>query len=210
VFDSVSRRSALVSALVSVPRDTVPSGVQRFDHMFGISNVLSTIFEHAIGNGSTEGAPMTVIETIHPTATRPRPVCVRPAGHHARMRGPHPSGPAGGRPRYRGSGVLMSTAPHRPRPITPATTVGLALLAAAITVWLGLVAQFGEALHGTSGDTPERLAVVRVEPGETLTHLAARVAPDAPAGRVVERIRDLNGLESAAPVAGQTLIAPVG
>jgi hypothetical protein len=157
---------------------------------------------------------MTVIETIQTAPTRPRPVRVRPAGHpgrrQGRIQGRPSSRPAGGRPRYRGTGALMSLAPHRPRPITPMTTIGLALLAAVITVWLGLVAQFGETLHGGSAGTPERLAVVRVEPGETLTQLAARVAPDAPAGQVIERIRDLNDLGSAALVAGQTLIAPVG
>ena len=41
--------------------------------------------------------------------------------------------------RYRGTGVLMSRASHRRRPDHPATTVVLALIAAAITVWLGLV-----------------------------------------------------------------------
>ena len=108
----------------------------------------------------------------------------------------------------------MSTAPHRPRPITPATTVALALLAALITVWLGLVAHFGGMLRAGSdqaaGQMPDRLAVVRVESGETLQHLAARVAPDAPAGQVAERIRELNDLDTAAVTAGQTLIAPVG
>jgi predicted Zn-dependent protease len=107
----------------------------------------------------------------------------------------------------------MSTAPHRPRPITPATTVALALLAALITVWLGLVAHFGDMLRGgpdqTAGHMPDRLAVVRVEPGETLQHLAARVAPDAPTGQVAARIRELNDLDSATVTAGQTLIAPV-
>ncbi len=51
--------------------------------------------------------------------------------------------PGGAPMRYRGTGVLMSRASHRRRPITPATTVVLALIAAGITVWLGLVAQFG-------------------------------------------------------------------
>ena len=108
----------------------------------------------------------------------------------------------------------MSTASHRPRPITPATTVALALLAALITVWLGLVAHFGDMLRASSDQAaahmPDRLAVVRVEPGETLQHLAARVAPDAPTGQVAARIRELNDLDSATVAAGQTLIAPVG
>jgi predicted Zn-dependent protease len=105
----------------------------------------------------------------------------------------------------------MSAAAHRPRPITPATTVALALLAAVITVWLGLIAHFGAAVQGSAaGHVPDTLGVVRVEPGETLSHLAVRVAPDAPAGQVAERIRQLNGLDTATLAAGQTLIAPVG
>ncbi len=111
--------------------------------------------------------------------------------------------------RYRGTGVLVSRASHRRRPITPATTVVLALIAGAITVWLGLVAQFGGVV-GSEAAIPGRLAVVQVQAGETLQQVAQRVAPDAPVGDVVERIRELNELESVALDAGQTLIAPVG
>jgi hypothetical protein len=57
---------------------------------------------------------------------------------------------------------------------------------------------------------PDRLAVVQVQMGETLQHVAHRVAPDAPVGQVVERIRELNQLDSVALDAGQTLIAPIG
>ena len=160
---------------------------------------------------------MMPIETISPSAPiRRPPVRVRPADRRSRpaARGPQPSRPVSAPPRYRGTGVLMSTASHRPRPITPATTVVLAMLAALITVWLGLVAHFGGMLRDDSDQTtshlPDRLAVVRVEPGETLHHLAARVAPDAPTGQVAARIRELNDLDSATVTAGQTLIAPVG
>ncbi len=114
--------------------------------------------------------------------------------------------------RYHGPGVVMSRASHRRRPITPATTVGLALLAAVITVWLGVVAQFGGVVGAASSSTPvpDTLAVVRVQSGETLAQVAHRVAPDASVGPVVDRIRELNRLESAGLDAGQTLIAPVG
>jgi hypothetical protein len=111
--------------------------------------------------------------------------------------------------RYRGAGVLMSKTSHRRRPITPAKTVMLALVAAAITVWLGLVAQLG-GVTGGAVQVPDRLAVVQVQTGETLQHIAARVAPEAPVGQVVDRIRELNQLESVSLDAGQTLIAPVG
>ena len=63
----------------------------------------------------------------------------------------------------------------------------------------------------TGGDAPVpgRLAVIQVQTGETLQQVAHRVAPDAPVGQVVERIRELNQLDSAALDAGQTLIAPI-
>jgi predicted Zn-dependent protease len=106
----------------------------------------------------------------------------------------------------------MSRASHRRRPITPATTVGLALLAALITVWLGVVAQFGGVVGAadSSSPVPNTLAVVQVQSGETLAQVAHRVSPDAPVAHVVDRIRELNKLESASLDAGQTLIAPIG
>jgi hypothetical protein len=116
--------------------------------------------------------------------------------------------------RYYGTGVAMSTAPHRRRPVTVATTIGLALAAGLITLWLGLVAQLGELFNGDSADSPaqlpSRLAVVRVEPGESLQDVAVRVAPGAPVHQVVDRIRALNALDSSTVASGQTLIAPVG
>ena len=131
-----------------------------------------------------------------------------------RPRRPGPSRPAGAPTRYSGTGVAMSVAPHRRRPVTLATTVGLALLAGIITLWLGLVANFGQMVNGDSGGSaarvPDRLAVVRVETGESLQDVAHRVAPDAPARQVAERIRELNDLNSPTLAAGQTLIAPVG
>jgi hypothetical protein len=117
--------------------------------------------------------------------------------------------PGGAALRYRGTGVLMSRASHRRKPITPVTTVLLALVAAAITVWLGLVAQLGGVV-GSSASTPDELAVVQVRTGESLQQVARRVAPDAPVAEVVKQIRDLNQLKSVAVDAGQTLIAPVG
>jgi LysM repeat protein len=105
--------------------------------------------------------------------------------------------------------VLVSRASHRRRPITPLATVGLALVAAAITVWLGVVAQLGGVV-GTPAQVPAQLAVVQVQTGESLQQVAQRVAPEAPVAAVVDRIRELNELDSAAVDAGQTLIAPVG
>jgi len=149
---------------------------------------------------------MTTITRENPTDVVVRPV--RPVRSAARRR-PRSSRPAGSPLHYRGTGVLMSRASHRRKPITPVTTVVLALVAAAITVWLGLVAQLG-APADVAAPVPARLAVVQVQTGESLQQLAQRIAPDAPTGSVVDQIRQLNDLDSAAVDAGQTLIAPVG
>ncbi len=127
-----------------------------------------------------------------------------------RRRRPQTRRPAGAPLGHRGTGVLMSRASHRRRPITPATTVVLALIAAAITVWLGLVANVGGSVTDAAVQVPTRLSVVEVQAGETLQHVAQRVAPDAPVDSVVDRIRELNKLDAAAVPAGRTLIAPIG
>src|SRR5947209_20377813 len=120
---------------------------------------------------------MTIIHTAAPrTGSVRRPVNGPAQGLRfgrdgvERSRRPGPSRPAGAPPRYCGTGVAMSVAPHRRRPVTLATTVGLALVAGIITLWLGLVANVGQALNGDSGGSaaqvPDRLGVVRVDPGE--------------------------------------------
>ncbi|MGW0158387.1 LysM peptidoglycan-binding domain-containing protein [Mycobacterium sp. NPDC003323] len=127
-----------------------------------------------------------------------------------RRRRPQTRRPGGASLGYRGTGVLMSRASHRSRPITPAVTVLLALLAGGITLWLGLVAQVGAPASDQPIEMPTRLSVVEVQAGETLHSIAERVAPDVPADSVMERIRELNKLDSGAVRAGQTLIAPIG
>jgi len=153
-----------------------------------------------------KGSKMTILDTRQ-TQANPAVRSGRRATVPARRR-PRPHRPSGAAVRHRGTGVMMSRASHR-RPITPVKTVVLALVAAAITVWLGLVAQFGGVTGGTAA-VPAQLAVVQVQAGETLQQVAQRVAPGAPVGQVVDRIRELNELDSVAVDAGQTLIAPVG
>ncbi len=155
---------------------------------------------------TTEGAHMTVIDAGRRPVRTPA-YCSDEVLTHRPRRGVAVR-PVGGAMAYRGTGVRMSRAPHRPRPVSVMMTVTLAAVAALITVWLLTLAQSRSADTGTS--VPEQLAVVQVQRGENLQRLAARVAPDAPVGSVVERIRDLNELDSAALDAGQTLIAPVG
>ena len=164
---------------------------------------------------------MTVIHTVSPgTSGIRRTANVLVDGprydreHLVRSRRSSTSRPGGAPLRYYGTGVAMSVAPHRRRPVTLTTTLGLALAAGMITLWLGLLGNLGQLANGDSAGSaatvPDRLAVVRVEPGESLADVAHRVAPDAPARRVAERIRELNDLNSPGLVAGQTLIAPVG
>lgn len=154
-------------------------------------------------------APMTI--TAYPAApvtrTHGRPPRPRTSAGRAR---PGPSRPAATPLRYHRPAVAMSSAPHRPKAVSVAVTAALAGVAALITLWLGSIAQSGGVAGVASQVVPDRLAVVKVEAGESLAHVAARVAPDAPAGLVVERIRELNEIDAAGPVAGQTLIAPVG
>jgi hypothetical protein len=151
---------------------------------------------------------MTIITREEPAELVVRPVRPRPdVCRRTRTSRPH-----GAALPYHGTGVLMSRASNRRRPITPMTTVVLALIAAAITVWLGLVALVGGAAEQPDATTSvtSRLAVVQVQSGESLRQLAQRIAPDAPTGDVVNQIRELNELDSPAVDAGQTLIAPVG
>ena len=52
--------------------------------------------------------------------------------------------------------------------------------------------------------------VVQVEPGDTLYDIAARVTTDGDVNAMVERIQDLNGLDSAVLAVGQKLRVPAG
>ncbi|WP_371287064.1 LysM peptidoglycan-binding domain-containing protein [Mycobacterium sp. PS03-16] len=159
--------------------------------------------------GHIQAVPVTIPGRPAPASRGARPVHREAAPRTVARRRPPVRRPAGAAVPHRGAAVLMSRASHRRRPITPATTILLALVAGAITLWLGLVAQLG-GVQGGQAPVPAELAVVQVQTGETLQQVAQRVAPDAPLGAVVERIRELNRLDTAALDAGQTLIAPVG
>ncbi|HZA10428.1 LysM peptidoglycan-binding domain-containing protein [Mycobacterium sp.] len=154
---------------------------------------------------------MTLIDTGQPVlghVVRARTGAARARQRTVARRRPGPPRPAVGALRFSGTGVAMSRAPHRRRPVSAAITAALAGLAALITVWLGAIAHSGGVV-GRPAAVPEQLAVVQVQAGESLQGLAARVAPDAPVGQVVSRIRELNQLHTASLDAGQTLIAPV-
>jgi predicted Zn-dependent protease len=67
-------------------------------------------------------------------------------------------------------------------------------------------------LRGVAADdgVPQRTAVVDVRSGETLWDLAERVAPRSSPPAVVERIRELNGMQGSTVHPGQPLLVPDG
>ncbi|RVW09691.1 LysM peptidoglycan-binding domain-containing protein [Prescottella agglutinans] len=129
-------------------------------------------------------------------------------------------GPRAGTVRYdfvprhgsRGSRVSRAATPsHDQRPPRSRLAAGIGNVAAAAVVTIGAVMGLGALANLTagSGAMPTETAAVRVHGGETLSDVAARVAPEAPVGQVVDRIMELNEMSSAAVRTGQTLLAPV-
>ncbi|MCT2584034.1 LysM peptidoglycan-binding domain-containing protein [Actinophytocola gossypii] len=120
-------------------------------------------------------------------APRVRPAAERVAAPPRRVRVHGYSGPptrrrVAGAPRV----VRHRACPPRQRLSIPAMLAVGASVCLAV-VGLGLLADSG------AGAVPERTEVVRVQPGESLTELAARMAPSSDQAAVVDRIRDLNG-----------------
>ena len=70
-----------------------------------------------------------------------------------------PARPAAGATVYRGTGVRMSRAPHRPRPVSVTMTVVLAVVAALIAAWLVTLAQSRSSAAQTYPVGPVRLVV---------------------------------------------------
>ncbi|MGB3440926.1 MAG: LysM peptidoglycan-binding domain-containing protein [Actinophytocola sp.] len=98
------------------------------------------------------------------------------------------------------SRVVASCAPRRPR-LSVAGVLAVASVACAAVVGLGALSGSVEPM------VPSETTVVRVQPGESLWELAGRVAPGSDASAVVERIRELNGVDGAVQP-GQPLTVP--
>ncbi|MFC4858505.1 LysM peptidoglycan-binding domain-containing protein [Actinophytocola glycyrrhizae] len=96
--------------------------------------------------------------------------------------------------------VVASCAPRRPR---LQVVWVLVVASAACAAVLGLGALAG----AVAPSVPSETTVVRVKPGESLWELAGRVAPASDASVVVERIRELNGVEGLVRP-GQPLTVP--
>ena len=135
---------------------------------------------------------MTIITREDPTDLVVRPM--RPASTSGAAPVHGRTGPPGRRCDYRGTGVLMSRASHRRRPVTPVTTVA----AGPGRGGHHRVARSGRAARRAAGGAGSRCRVgwpsFRCRRGSRCEQLAQRVAPDAPVGAVVDQIRDLNEL----------------
>jgi hypothetical protein len=132
-------------------------------------------------------------------AVKPVPAPARTAGHD-------PARPPTRRRPVSAPRVLAPVAcDHRRAPISLSLVIALAVAVCLAVIGLAVLANAGAG----SADVPQRTAVVRIEPGESLLQLAERVAPRSDPGAVVDRIRELNGLSNSAVRPGQPLTVPV-
>ncbi|GAB2728100.1 LysM peptidoglycan-binding domain-containing protein [Nocardia thraciensis] len=121
--------------------------------------------------------------------------------------------PRGTRPgsalvRYERPRVELSHGPHAADRVERAQ-MGFATLAVAALVSAAVVCGLLGLAHLRAGaPAAASTAVVRVQEGESLSELAARVAPADPVRDTVRKIVELNGLPSAEVASGRTLIVP--
>lgn len=83
--------------------------------------------------------------------------------------------------------------------------LGAVFTALAVLALVGIGALSSGDVAATHGETE----VVRVAAGESLSDIAAKVAPGQAVGSVIEQIMDLNAMSSSGLSVGQTLIVPV-
>ena len=107
------------------------------------------------------------------------------------------------RRRVAGAPRVIARPACRPRARVPF----LALFTVAASVCLAVVG-LGMLAGAGSEAVPTRTEVVRVQPGESLSELAARMAPSSDPGAVVERIRELNSGVADGVRPGQPLRVP--
>jgi hypothetical protein len=86
--------------------------------------------------------------------------------------------------------------------------VAAAVLGVVLGVLLGALVALVSPVGGVAAPVPADTTVAVVGAGESLSDVAARVAPGADAGAVVLRIRELNGLEGSAVAPGRPLVVP--
>lgn len=138
------------------------------------------------------------VPRVRTLAVRPHEVARRrPAGRFVKY------GPAVAAPR-------PTPPPSRPAPsllrVRARVAVACALL---LVVAAGAVCGLASLAGSEAAAVPVQTGVVQVHQGETLSELAARVAPGAPSSEVVQRIVQLNALSGVSVRAGQTLVVPL-
>lgn len=112
--------------------------------------------------------------------------------------------------RHRATAQPMSQPHQGQRPAGVATTIGLALLAGVITVWLGAVAQLGAAAAGSTSVGFDEPITARVEAGQMPQDAAAGLAPVMPRGPVGDGSGDRDRLGAVPPGTVQTGPGPIG
>jgi hypothetical protein len=85
----------------------------------------------------------------------------------------------------------------------------LVVFVAGLLVVLALGVMWGSGSVATEERGVDQTLVVQVEPGDTLYDLAASITVDGDVNAMVERIEDLNHLETSMLYAGQKLRVPV-
>jgi hypothetical protein len=80
------------------------------------------------------------------------------------------------------------------------------VIALAVVVWLAFLIN----MRDGGAAVPAATTVAQVGAGETLWDVARRVVPGTPVAAVVQRIRELNGLDGSSVHAGQPLVVPDG
>lgn len=159
-------------------------------------------------------------------AVRRAPTC-RPTGRDARARRnravPTDLRPSGVRNGERSVGARSNTRPSnsrtsnsRPSNSRPSNTrrrtvqrwaAGLAT-GLGLAVLVAILGVIGDDYQNAATSTPDATAVVHVRSGESLSAVAARIAPDLPAASVIATVRDLNDLQTTGLRPGQALIVP--
>ena len=143
--------------------------------------------------------PPVAVRTPRPTVAAGRARAVsrrRPAGRFVEY-GSVPIGRSAAQP---------PSVPSKTRVRVRVAVAGVFLVAVLAGGAFGLAA-----LLGADGTTvPTQTGVAQVHQGETLSAVAARVAPQTQRSAVVRRIVQLNGLSDVSVRAGQTLVVPTG
>ena len=109
--------------------------------------------------------------------------------------------------------VPINRSAARPSPVPSKARVRVRVALAGVFLVAVLAGgAFGLASIVGAGATavPAQTGVAQVHPGETLSAVADRVAPQAQRAAVVRRIVQLNGLSDVSVRAGQTLVVPMG